>query len=83
MSPNPKASEYTHRPDIHRLMTDFNRKYTALLKVLHDAFNGAPAELMQAVPMMYDLKYRAQALMAIPSGRKNGTTVGPSFEYTA
>lgn len=82
MAPNPKASEYTHRPEIHRLMTEFNRKYTALLNVLHNAFNGTPSDLMQAVPMMYELKYRAQALMAIPSGRKGGTTVGPSFEYS-
>jgi hypothetical protein len=33
------------------------------------------------VPMMYDLKYRAQELMAVPSGHADGTTVGPSFEY--
>jgi len=46
-------------------------------------FNGAPARLVDAVPMMYDLKYRAQALMAIPTGRRDGLTVGPSFEYVA
>ena len=41
-----------------------------------------PSVLLQAVPLMYDLKYRAQTLMAIPSGRGDGTTVGPSFEFT-
>ena len=82
MSPNPKAKDYAGQPEIHRLMTEFNRAYTALLFALHDAFNGKPSELLKAVPLMYDLKYRAQALMAIPSGRGDGTTVGPSFEYT-
>ncbi len=82
MSPNPKAKDYAAQPEIHRLMTEFNQTYTALLFVLHNAFNGQPDVLLQAVPLMYDLKYRAQALMAIPSGRGDGTTVGPSFEYT-
>ena len=83
MAPNPKAKEFVDRPEIHGLMVEFNRRYAALLRVLHRAFNGAPAALTEAVPMMYDLKYRAQALMAIPSGRNDGTTVGPSFEFTA
>lgn len=81
MTPNPRARDYIDRPEIHQLMTGFNQKYTELLRALHNAFNGDPGLLMKAVPMMYDLKYRAQALMAIPSGRKDGSTVGPSFEY--
>ena len=82
MSPNPKVKDYVGRPDVHRLMTEFNQAYTALLMVLHNAFNGTPAVLLQAVPLMYDMKYRAQTLMAIPSERGDGTTVGPSFEFT-
>ena len=82
MAPNPKASEYVNRPEIHRLMVEFNLRYTALLATLDRAFNGKPGMLIEAVPIMYELKYRAQALMAIPSGRGDGTTVGPSFEFT-
>jgi len=82
MSPNPKVKDYAGQPEIQRLMTEFNRAYTALLFVLHNAFDGQPSVLLQAVPLMYDMKYRAQALMAIPSGRGDGTTVGPSFEFT-
>ncbi|CAN5904454.1 hypothetical protein BH11GEM1_BH11GEM1_29290 [soil metagenome] len=81
MTPNPRASDYVDRPEIHQLMTDCNRKYTTLLRTLHAVFNGSPALLREAVPMMYDLKYRAQALMAMPTGRKDGSTAGPSFEY--
>ncbi len=81
MMPDPKAEDFIDQPDVHELMVAFNKRYTALLRALHQAFNGNPAALMGAVPIMYDLKYRAQALMAIPSGRGDGTTVGPSFEY--
>ena len=83
MGANPKMAEYVNQPEILTLMTGFNRRYTALLNSLHDAFNGRPAALMDAVPIMYELKYRAQSLMTIPSGRADGTTAGPSFEYVA
>jgi hypothetical protein len=83
MRPNPKARMYQEQPDIHRLMIDFNKTYTTLLRTLHLAFNGQPDSLFNAVPTMYEMKYRAQALMKIPSGRHDGTTVGPSFEYCA
>jgi hypothetical protein len=81
MAPNPKAKQYVHQPEIHQLMTEFNERYTALLHALHAAFNGKPEALKDAVPLMYDLRYRAQTLMKIPSGRDDGTTVGPSFEF--
>jgi Ferritin-like len=81
MAPNPKMRDYRRRPEIYQLMVAFNRKYTTLLEALHAAFNGKPAALRDAVPLMYELKYRAQALMRIPTGRADGTTVGPSFEF--
>ena len=42
---------------------------------------GQSQRLLEAVGVMYELKYKAVALMKIPSGRDDGTTVGPSFEY--
>jgi hypothetical protein len=81
MRPNPKVADFRHDPSIHRMMVRFNRTYTALLRQLHRAFNGEPDRLFESVPMMYELKYQAQALMNIPSGFGDGTTVGPSFEY--
>lgn len=83
MRANPKAGQYVDRPAIHHQMMEFNRGYTALLRILHQAFNGQPGALFNAVPAMYSLKYRAQALMQIPSGDRDGSTVGPSFEYVA
>lgn len=81
MSPDPKAKDYEDRPEIHRKMVDFNRAYTGLLGTLQTAFDGRPEVLRDAVPMMYELKYEAQALMRIPSGKDGGTTVGPGFEF--
>lgn len=83
MRPNPKAQQYVDRPAIHHQMVEFNRGYSTLLRILHQAFNGQPGALFNAVPAMYSLKYRAQALMKIPSGDRDGSTVGPSFEYVA
>ena len=40
-----------------------------------------PDELIAAVPMMYQLRYQAVALMRIPCG-SDGRTAGPSFEWT-
>jgi len=81
MCANPKASEFAGQPDIHAMMMAFNSRYSALLRALEQAFNGEPAALKAAVPIMYELKYCAQALMAVPSGRGDGTTAGPSFEF--
>lgn len=81
MHPNPKVHEYAHQPDVQRLMVQFNRGYTTLLRELQWAFNGTPDRLFNAVPLMYQLRHQAQSLMKIPSCHGHGTTVGPSFEY--
>ena len=81
MMANPKMAKFTDQPDVHAMMVDFNTRYTALLRALHEGFNGTPAALMGAVPIMYEMKYLAQALMAVPSGRGDGSTAGPSFEF--
>ena len=53
-----------------------------LLDLLQCAFCGERGKLMQAVGVMYDLKYKAEALMKVPAG-DGATTVGPSFEYVS
>jgi rubrerythrin len=81
VAPNPKAERYEGQPEIHAQMVAFNRTYTDLLHVLERAFNGRPDELISAVPLMYRLRDRAQALVKIPTGDGTTTTVGPSFEF--
>lgn len=79
MKPNPKMGDYPVGSELYNLTLEFNRTYMALLTSLHNATNGNPALLRQAIPLMYDLKYKAQALIRNPLG--NGTNAGPSFEY--
>lgn len=81
MGVDPKAADYAGQPEVHALMVEANRTYTRLLRVLHRAMNGHPDLLLEAVPAMYELRYQVQALMKIPSGRGDGTTVGFGFEY--
>jgi hypothetical protein len=81
MRANPRMQDYEDQPEVHALMRRFNLGYTALLRALHTAFNGQPSMLFEAVPLMYPLKYQAQALMRVPCGDGSGETVGPSFEY--
>ncbi len=81
MQPNPKLANYAVGSPLWQKTFDFNRTYMLLLKNLHDACNGNPAQMNAAIPLMYDLKYQAQALMQMPIG--NGLMAGPSFEYMA
>lgn len=79
MRPNPRAEEYRRGSEVRRKLDDFNRAYMELLDTLHRSVNGERELLLNGVGVMYDLKYLAEALMKIPSG-KGKTVVGPSFE---
>lgn len=80
MQPNPKMADYEPGSELWNKTLAFNRTYMALLDSIHNACNGQPPVLMQAIPLMYDLKYKAIELMNTPTG-KGGTMAGPSFEY--
>ena len=80
MQKNPMMHNYDEGSEIYAAMLDFNRTYMGLLNLLNDAFNKDRTLLMKAVGVMYDLKYKAVALMKTPSG-DGDTTVGPSFEF--
>ncbi|MBR7800274.1 ferritin-like domain-containing protein [Undibacterium fentianense] len=79
MQDNPKMGDYEKGSEIWTKTFAFNRTYMQLLNQLHDACNGKPESLRQAIPLMYDLKYKAMELMQIPT--PNGKMAGPSFEY--
>ena len=81
MAPNPKMADYPEGSPVWKQTREFNRIYTSLLDQLHIACNGQPASLSGAIPIMYQLKYQAQALLNLPNGR--GGRAGPSFEYIA
>jgi Ferritin-like len=79
---DPKAAAYRDQPEVHAALLAFNQAYSSMLRLMHQAFNGQPALLFNAVPAMYTLKYQAIALMKVPSAPGGKETVGPSFEYT-
>lgn len=81
MQRNPKMGMYPDGSPIRRAMVACNASYSRLLDFLHIAFNGYPAYLTKAVGAMYEMKYRAIELMRTPNPDREGTTVGPSFEY--
>ena len=83
MEENPKMDKYEKGSEIHGALLDFNRAYMNLLITLDKAFNEDRSHLVKAVGAMYDLKYKAVELMKIPTGKDDGSTVGPSFEYVA
>lgn len=80
MRDDPSVGELPPGSDVRRISEAFNRTYGVLLDHLHRAFNGEPDELIAAVPLMYDLRWQAVALMRIPCGA-GGATAGPSFEW--
>jgi len=61
------------------LSQQFSLTYQSLLNALHRCFNGCPADLREAIGIMYSLDLAARELMQTPSGRNDGTTAGPSF----
>jgi hypothetical protein len=81
MRDDPSVAELAPGSEVRALSETFNRTYGALLRCLHRAFNGRPEELTAAVPLMYQLRYQAIALMRVPCG-PDGRTAGPSFEWT-
>lgn len=80
MRDDPKAGSYRTLPEVHAKMQAFDRLYTDFLKILHDAFDGAPDRLRETVPMMMSMRYAAQALMRIPVNDA-GETAGPSWTF--
>jgi hypothetical protein len=82
MPKNPKAKDYkgtwAYKP-----MMACNETYTALVKKTYCDFTGEADGLRDAVGLMYELKYQAEALFNMQSPREGeeGWTLGPAFEY--
>jgi hypothetical protein len=81
LRPNCKIADFAPGTHARTRIEAFAYNYSALLNSLHNAFNGAPAQLDTAIGIMYDLRTSAVALMETDTGEKSGQTVGPSFEY--
>jgi hypothetical protein len=80
MCKDTQASDFNEGSEIRRTLDNFNQCYKGFLNVLHAAFNGQPDLIARTVPMMYDLKYKAQALMKVPRPDCEGN-LGPTWEW--
>lgn len=79
MKPNPRAEDYRVDSELRAMTEECNLTYSTLLRQLHSAFNGNPAELVGSVHTMMTLRYQAIALMRVPLG--DGQNAGPAFQY--
>jgi hypothetical protein len=83
MRDDPKSEDYAGLPDIRALSDSFNATYSALLDGLNAAFNGKKDHLRGLVPVMYQLREKAQKLMRVPlPGVVPTQTAGPTWDYT-
>ncbi len=84
MRDDPRSQDYVGLPDIQALSDSFNASYSALLQGLEAAFSGHKGQLRSLVPVMYQLRDRAQKLMRVPlPGVVPTATAGPTWEYVA
>jgi hypothetical protein len=80
---NPKSSDYPAGSALAKLNDDFNIRYTALLRQLEDAMNGAPKALYDAtLDHMHALTPIAHEMMKLPlEDDPEGRTGCPTFEF--
>lgn len=76
---NSRLADHGLDSPIRQAQEEFNGLYCDLLQLLEQAANGEPSLLRTATGMMFQLKGKAQALMAMPD--VEGHTAGPTFEY--
>ncbi len=82
MRDNPRTSDYAPGTPVREKMDAFNLLCSDVLRALHRAFNGEPAQMVASLSGMRELEALARELMQMPSG-DGVTTAGPSFEYVA
>lgn len=79
---NPKAEDYPAGSAEAALNHAFNRKYTAMLCQINEAFNGEPRSLYTAIMNgMHAVSSLARELMALPLDGHPGETGCPTFEW--
>lgn len=76
---DPSAAGYRAGTKARRLNDTFNYTYTAVLRSLHETFDGRPEKIRTAIGAMEACRGQAHEMMSHDLG--DGTTAGPSFEY--
>lgn len=78
---DPQPSRYPEGTAARRMVDQFNRSYTRLLKALHQTFNGQPDQLGAAIGLMYELRLEALRLANEPDPSDPSFCVTPTWQY--
>jgi len=84
LKPNPKASDYPPGSVARRYADQTNFTYSSLLNALHDTFNGNPANIDDAMGLMYELRLQVQKMVTINLGpNEHGIeeVAAPPFQF--
>lgn len=76
---NPGPHLYPGGSPAQEANTIFNRLYSKVLKQLHEAFNGAPNRVENAIETMHSMRVAALQLVELPI--EGGMHAGPTFTY--
>ena len=76
---NPLPEQYPAGSPAEAGNATFNRLYTKVLQQLHEAFNGAPNRLDDAIGTMQSMRTAALQLVELPID--GGMRAAPTFSY--
>ena len=79
MHPDPVIDDYPPG-ELRDVAIAFSRSYTQLLQTIERALTGEPQALLIAVPMMFDIKWQAFAILNNPWPGSAAMYAGPTFE---
>lgn len=79
---NAVSSDYKHDPQMSSLNQDFNRKYSTMLRLITEAFNGSPDALYTAIlNSMHNMASIAHKMVSTPIHGHPNVHGAPSFEW--
>jgi hypothetical protein len=81
--PNTRHDDYPPGSPTRTALEEFSAAYGQLLAAIEDGFNGKPARMNDAVAAMFRVENLGRALMRTPSGKPDGSTLGPCFEQVS
>ena len=81
MRKNPKTADFAPDTNAGHFSRVFNENFRHLLNRMHEAFNGQPWVMKDAVTIMESLKVHAIKLMRTPIDGSTTETAGPTWEF--
>ena len=77
-----RLTDYPKGSELETAAEEFNRDYAGILRLITQAYNGAPQLLHEAVWAMFRLRNQAIRLIHNPIDGRHGVHASPTFEMT-